>query len=80
MKFLAITIAALASVVAAGEYGKECEPATYSCTYQYGKPGWQVCNTSGKWEFGGFCPPKTHCEFNKENGSPYCIPSGWKKE
>ncbi|RDA92512.1 hypothetical protein CP533_4200 [Ophiocordyceps camponoti-saundersi (nom. inval.)] len=79
MKFLALTMAALASVVAAG-YDKECEPATYACTSETGKPGWKVCNTSGKWEIGGYCPPKSHCEFYKENGSPYCIPDKWGKK
>ncbi|PFH62780.1 hypothetical protein XA68_12003 [Ophiocordyceps unilateralis] len=79
MKFLALTIAALASVVAAS-YEKECEPATYACSNEMGKPGWKVCNTSGKWEFAGYYPPKTHYEFNKENGSPYCLPDYWKKE
>lgn len=27
----------------------KCTPATYECTLQSGKPGWNVCNTSGDW-------------------------------
>ncbi|RCI12430.1 hypothetical protein L249_0986 [Ophiocordyceps polyrhachis-furcata BCC 54312] len=71
MKFLALTMAALASVAAAGW---ECKPATYACTFENGKYGWKVCNTSGKWVVGGHCRDTQYCELNEDNGSPYCLP------
>ncbi|CAH0038888.1 unnamed protein product [Clonostachys solani] len=54
----------------------ECSPGTYACTFnpKSGAPGWKVCNASGKWEFGGDCPPNTVCKFYTPNKSPYCVP------
>ncbi|KAG5927771.1 hypothetical protein E4U42_001818 [Claviceps africana] len=82
MKFFAVTIAALAGVAAAvpTDSGEWCQPGTYRCdpNYPNGKPGWDVCNTSSQWEFGGNCPPHTVCLFNTKNGSPYCVPPGFQ--
>ncbi|KAJ6440237.1 DNA damage response protein [Purpureocillium lavendulum] len=50
----------------------KCKPATYRC--EANKRAWDVCNTSGDWVFAGRCPPGTVCMFNKQNGSPYCLP------
>ncbi|KAL2112571.1 hypothetical protein VUR80DRAFT_7184 [Thermomyces stellatus] len=78
MQLKALVLAAIAALAAAAPSedakGKwHCEPATYSCTWHHGKPGWQVCDTNKKWQFAGYCPPKTKCYFNEENQSPYCI-------
>lgn len=35
---------------AGSRWGKECKPIAYECTDNHNKPGWNVCNTSGKWE------------------------------
>lgn len=63
MQIQSIVIAALAAVAVAmpgkegdydrghgGDHGKECKPIAYECTKSHGKPGWNVCNTSNKWE------------------------------
>lgn len=55
MQFKALVFAAIAAVAAAApseeaESKWHCEPATYSCTWQHGKPGWKVCDTSSKWQ------------------------------
>ncbi|KAK2473373.1 hypothetical protein H9L39_15548 [Fusarium oxysporum f. sp. albedinis] len=52
-----------------------CTPGTYSCTADL--KGWQVCNVDRTWVFAGACPPNTACLFNKQNGSPYCVPPGF---
>lgn len=55
MKFLAMTITALAALAAAAPEphppSKGCKPATYSCTKnpKTGTPGWQVCDVNHKW-------------------------------
>ncbi|KAK2612277.1 hypothetical protein QQS21_001703 [Conoideocrella luteorostrata] len=77
MKFVAATIAALAGLALGSPTAIEaCTPATYRCDHNTatGKPGWDVCDTSGKWVFAGYCPPDTVCKFNAQNGSPYCVP------
>lgn len=61
MQIQSIVIAALAAVAVAmpgkeGHHGKECKPISYECTESHGKPGWNVCNTSNKWEV-SFPPP-----------------------
>lgn len=47
-------------------HGKECKPATYQCSEEHGKPSWDVCNTSGKWEV-SYSPspfqPPSPCSF-----------------
>ncbi|POR38274.1 Uncharacterized protein TPAR_01532 [Tolypocladium paradoxum] len=83
MKFLALTIASLASIAAASPQAPDsfkCKPGTYQCAKnpQTGQPGWNVCNTSGQWVFGGNCPPHTVCFFDTVNGSPYCVPPGYQ--
>lgn len=67
MQIQSIVIAALAAVAVAmpgqegdydrghgGDHGKECKPIAYECTQSHGKPGWNVCNTSNKWEVSAF--------------------------
>ncbi|KAG6005986.1 hypothetical protein E4U21_007479 [Claviceps maximensis] len=83
MKFLKVTIAALAGVAVAAptdtQPGYEtCQPATYRCDPDTTHPAWNVCNTSGLWEFAGYCPPHTVCKFNEVNLSPYCVPPEFK--
>ncbi|KAJ4152846.1 hypothetical protein LMH87_009366 [Akanthomyces muscarius] len=80
MKFIVFAVATLASFAtaapeASGETTK-CKPATYRC--QSSHKGWEVCNTSGQWVFAGACPARTLCKFNEANGSPYCLPRGFK--
>lgn len=55
MQLKALVLAAIAALAAAAPSedakGKwHCEPATYSCTWHHGKPGWQVCDTNKKWQ------------------------------
>ena len=55
MQFKALVFAAIAAVAAAApsedaEAQWHCEPATYACTWQHGKPGWKVCDTNEKWQ------------------------------
>ncbi|KAL4730814.1 hypothetical protein ACLX1H_002855 [Fusarium chlamydosporum] len=79
MKFTAIIVATIASLAAATPLNaapSKCKPGTYSCTPD--KTGWQVCDVSGKYVAAGACPPKTSCVFNVKNGSPYCLPPGFK--
>ncbi|CAG9940901.1 unnamed protein product [Clonostachys rosea f. rosea IK726] len=54
----------------------ECSPGTYECTFnpKSGAPGWKVCSSSGKWEYGGDCPPNTVCKYYTPSKSPYCVP------
>ncbi|KAK7209853.1 hypothetical protein V2G26_017031 [Clonostachys chloroleuca] len=54
----------------------ECSPGTYECTFnpKSGTPGWKVCSSSGKWEYGGDCPPNTVCKYYAPSKSPYCVP------
>ncbi|KAF3351172.1 hypothetical protein VdG2_00679 [Verticillium dahliae VDG2] len=59
MQFL--TLLTTAVIAASSAYGK------------YGQQGWQVCDTSALWVYGGDCPPHTACYFNERNQSPYCI-------
>ncbi|OTA04651.1 SSCRP protein [Trichoderma parareesei] len=80
MKFTAVAFAALATLATASPHPPPppphgCKPATYSCLPH--DNGWQVCSTAGQWVFAGNCPPKTICKFDKENGSPYCVPPGF---
>ncbi|QUC23390.1 uncharacterized protein UV8b_07631 [Ustilaginoidea virens] len=80
MKFFLPSVA-LAALAAASPTGSDgCKPATYRCDHhtQTGQPGWDVCNTSGQWVFAGYCPPKTICKFDRQNGSPYCVPPGFQ--
>ncbi|KAJ9419079.1 hypothetical protein QL093DRAFT_2015391 [Fusarium oxysporum] len=65
----------MAAITAATPAPKGCTPGTYSCTPDL--KGWQVCNVDRTWVFAGVCPPKTGCLFNKQNGSPYCVPPGF---
>ncbi|KAG5951951.1 hypothetical protein E4U58_000977 [Claviceps cyperi] len=77
MKFVAVTIAALAGVaLAAPTDSDKCHPGTYQCNVNYvdGKHGWSVCNTEGSWVRGGVCKTLYKCVFDYENGSPYCVP------
>ncbi|PNH42196.1 hypothetical protein VD0004_g5042 [Verticillium dahliae] len=87
MQFLTLlttaVIAASSAVARPGDYtgpgdytppAAGCKPGTYSCAVgKYGQQGWQVCNTSELWVYGGDCPPHTACYFNERNQSPYCI-------
>ncbi|OAQ96058.1 hypothetical protein LLEC1_04621 [Akanthomyces lecanii] len=77
MKFIACAVAALATVAMASPKpsDRKCKPATYRC--ENGDRAWDVCNTSGEWVFAGRCPSQTRCKFNKQNGSPYCLPRGY---
>ncbi|KAM3448379.1 hypothetical protein NHJ13051_008433 [Beauveria bassiana] len=70
MKLLSVFV--LAMSVAAASADQKCKPATYRC--ERSQRAWDVCNTSGDWVFAGRCPPGTVCLFNKQNGSPYCLP------
>jgi len=54
----------------------KCTPATYSCTPN--NAGWQVCDTSGHWVFGGNCAPPNICVFFQPSLSPYCVPPGFQ--
>ncbi|KAJ4854148.1 uncharacterized protein T069G_11127 [Trichoderma breve] len=78
MKFTAVAFAVLATLATASPHPPPpppphgCKPATYSCLPN--DSGWQVCSTAGQWVFAGTCPPKTICKFDKQNGSPYCVP------
>ncbi|KAM3513168.1 hypothetical protein MY11210_003193 [Beauveria gryllotalpidicola] len=79
MKLHAVLLASLASVGAASPAAEsaesaaaKCKPATYRCERSH--RAWDVCNSSGEWVFAGLCPPGTVCKFNKQNGSPYCLP------
>ena len=50
MKFIAVTVAALASLAAAAPHPPaKSKPATYQCDHHNGAPSWDVCNTSGVW-------------------------------
>ncbi|KAH8174464.1 hypothetical protein LIA77_05883 [Sarocladium implicatum] len=73
MKFTLAIVAALASVSAAAPSKGKCTPGTYACINY--PAGWKVCNTSGKWEFAGNCPPDTVCKFFQPSLSPYCVPA-----
>ncbi|EHK21477.1 uncharacterized protein TRIVIDRAFT_111979 [Trichoderma virens Gv29-8] len=73
MKFTTVAFAALASLATANptpNFG--CKPGTYACLPN--GEGWEVCNTRAVFVFAGNCPPKTVCKFDKQNGSPYCVP------
>ncbi|EKJ70078.1 hypothetical protein HYE67_011227 [Fusarium culmorum] len=70
-----IPLVTMAAFAAATPAPKGCTPGTYSCTADL--KGWQVCNVDRTWVFAGACPPKTACLFNKQNGSPYCVPPGF---
>ncbi|CAG9995591.1 unnamed protein product [Clonostachys byssicola] len=54
----------------------ECSPGIYECTFnpRSGSAGWKVCSSSGKWEYGGDCPPNTVCKYYTPSKSPYCVP------
>ncbi|KYK57723.1 hypothetical protein DCS_04736 [Drechmeria coniospora] len=86
MQFLAIVIASLASIAAANPTPNSppssCKPGTYECAVnsKTGQPGWNVCNTSSQWVYGGDCPPHTICKFNPVNQSPYCVPPSFMTE
>jgi hypothetical protein len=69
--FAILALAAAAVAVPTEAHAEHCTPGTYSCTRDH--LGWRVCATSTLWVYAGACPPKTHCYFNKENQSPYCI-------
>lgn len=75
MKFFALTLtsilASLVSAVPTESHAERCTPGTYSCTQDCA--GWRVCDVSSIWVYAGACPPKTSCQFNEENQSPYCI-------
>lgn len=75
-----LTIAAAATAAPVLEARAACTPATYGCALNptTKAQGWQVCDVSGNWVYAGDCPPTTHCEFYALNGSPYCVPAGFK--
>ncbi|CRK15920.1 hypothetical protein BN1723_006787 [Verticillium longisporum] len=72
-----VVIAASSAVARPGDYtppAAGCKPGTYSCAVgKYGQQGWQICDVSALWVYGGDCPPHTACHFNELNQSPYCI-------
>ncbi|PHH82812.1 hypothetical protein CDD82_4684 [Ophiocordyceps australis] len=72
MKFTLALIASLASVALATPGYSGCKPGTYQCATKNGKQGWEVCDTSRNWEWGGYCEHGTSCWFDWQNGSPYC--------
>ncbi|KAF4982949.1 hypothetical protein FZEAL_1519 [Fusarium zealandicum] len=79
MKVTAIVVAALATLGAASPAPTKphgCTPGTYRCTSD--AKGWQVCDTSNKWVFAGYCPLKTGCVYYKPSKSPYCVPPGFE--
>jgi hypothetical protein len=49
MKYAAVAVAFLATFAVAAP-PPQCKPGTYACTKnpKTGRPGWEVCNTSGK--------------------------------
>jgi hypothetical protein len=54
-----------------------CNPIEYRCHPISQTPvgeGWDVCDVSGNWVWGGACAPNQQCVFNTLNGSPYCVP------
>ena len=78
MKFITVSIFALASLTAASPAGNEkhpkCTPATYKCSKdpQSGQPGWDVCNTSGAWVVSAhlsMTPPPLGYTFHARNNS-----------
>ncbi|KAM3427102.1 hypothetical protein NHJ13734_009122 [Beauveria thailandica] len=77
MKLHVVLLAGLVSAsVDAEPDTHKCKPATYRC--ERNQRAWDVCNTKGEWVFAGRCPPGTVCTFNKQNGSPYCLPRHMK--
>ncbi|KAK0730021.1 hypothetical protein B0H67DRAFT_638574 [Lasiosphaeris hirsuta] len=73
MKVLAVlTLVAAAIAVPEAETWKGCKPATYRCNWK--ADGWEVCDVSGNWVWGGACAPNDVCKFYKPSGSPYCVP------
>ncbi|KGQ02911.1 hypothetical protein BBAD15_g11861 [Beauveria bassiana D1-5] len=78
MKLYILLLAGLASAsVDAESAAARCKPPAYRCDPHHN--GWNVCDTSGNWVFAGRCPAGTVCKFNKENGSPYCLPRNHPK-
>ncbi|KAM3554256.1 hypothetical protein MY1884_006248 [Beauveria asiatica] len=75
MKLHVVLLAGLVSA-SVDEESTKCKPATYRC--ERSQRAWDVCNTRGEWVFAGRCPPGTVCTFNRQNGSPYCLPRGMK--
>jgi len=58
--------------------GGACTPISYRCHPTTQTPvgeGWDVCDVSGNWVWGGACGPNQQCVFNAANGSPYCLPT-----
>ncbi|KJZ78546.1 hypothetical protein HIM_01937 [Hirsutella minnesotensis 3608] len=80
MKFVAVAVAALSSIAAAGPRGEmqKCEPGTYSCTTEPHSSGWQVCDMQRQWVSAGHCPPQTVCKFNEKNKTPSCVPNDFR--
>lgn len=52
-----------------------CESPLPSCISSIEKPTYRSRTSINAFlfQYGGDCPPKTKCFFNKENQSPYCI-------
>jgi len=78
LKTIVLAIAALAAAAPTEsypDYTKYCKPATYSCAFNPDTncPGWQICDVTSHWVYGGNCPPNTKCWMNEINHSPYCI-------
>jgi len=73
LKTIVTIVVALAATALAHPGG--CTPATYACATNptTGAQGWQICDVTSTWVYGGDCPPKTTCQFNTINNSPYCI-------
>jgi hypothetical protein len=55
-----------------------CTPIAYRCHDVTQPPlgqGWDVCDASGNWVWGGACGPDQQCVYNPASQSPYCLPT-----